>query len=36
MCRGKQDDNLYVWMQRYDSEAQREVLYEAVYEGDYW
>jgi len=32
----EQDDSLYVWMQRFDSEAQREALYEAVYESDYW
>ena len=32
MYRGEQDDSLYVWMRRFDSEAQRE----AVYESDYW
>jgi hypothetical protein len=36
MYRGEQDDSLYVWMRRFDSEAQREALYEAVYESDYW
>jgi len=36
MYRGEQDDSLYVWMQRFDSEAQREVFYEAVYESDDW
>ena len=36
MYRGEQDDSLYVWMRRFDSEAQREELYEAVYESDYW
>jgi len=32
----EQDDSLYVWMQRFDSGAQREVFYEAVYESDDW
>jgi len=32
----EQDDSLYVWMKRFDSEAQREVFYEAVYESDDW
>ena len=32
----EQDDSLYAWMQRFDSEAQREVFYEAVYESDDW
>ena len=36
MYRGEQDDSLYVWMRRFDSEAQQEALYEAVYESDYW
>ena len=36
MYRSEQDDSLYVGMQRFDSEAQREVFYEAVYESDDW
>lgn len=32
----EQDDSLYVWMQRFDSEAQRDVFYEAVCESDDW
>jgi len=32
----EQDDSLYVWMQWFDSEAQREVFYEAVYESGVW
>ena len=36
MYRSEQDDSLYVWMQRFDSGAQREVFYEAVYESDDW
>ena len=30
--RGEEDDSVYVWMRRFDSEAQREALYAAVYE----
>jgi len=33
---GQEDDTLYVWMRRFDSEAQREQLYKAVYETDTW
>jgi hypothetical protein len=34
--RGETDDSCYVWMRRFESEAQREALYKAVYESDYW
>ena len=34
--RGEEDDSVYVWMRRFDSEEQREALYEAVYESDFW
>lgn len=34
--RGEQDDTVYVWLRRFESEAQREALYKAVYESDYW
>ena len=34
--RGEEDDTVYVWMRRFDSEAQRKALYEAVYESDFW
>ena len=34
--RGETDDTCYVWIRRFDSEAQREALYKAVYETDYW
>ena len=34
--RGETDDSVYVWMRRFESEAQREALYEAVYESDHW
>ncbi len=31
-----EDDKTYVWLRRFESEAQREELYKAVYETDYW
>ena len=34
--RGENDDTVYVWMRRFESEAEREALYAAVYESDYW
>jgi hypothetical protein len=34
--RGETDDSVYVWMRRFDSEAQREALYKAVYDTDHW
>ena len=34
--RGETDESAYVWIRRFDSEAQREALYKAVYETDYW
>ena len=34
--RGEEDDTVYVWMRRFESEAERERLYEAVYQSDYW
>jgi len=34
--RGEEDDSVYVWLRRFDSEAQRKALYEAVYESDFW
>ena len=33
---GQEEDDLYVWIRRFESEAERERLYEAVYESDYW
>ena len=33
---GEEDDTSYVWMRRFASEAERERLYKAVYESDYW
>ena len=31
-----QDENLYVWIRRFESEEDRERLYEAVYQSDEW
>ena len=33
---GEEEDDLYIWMRRFDDEAQREQLYEAVYGSDEW
>ena len=33
---GEQDESVYVWIRRFDSEAERVRLYEAVYQSDYW
>ena len=34
--RGETDESVYVWLRRFESEAQREALYKAVYDTDYW
>ncbi len=33
---GEAADDLYVWIRRFDSEAERARLYQAVYESDTW
>lgn len=33
---GEEDKDLYVWMRRFESEEERERLYEAVYQSDRW
>lgn len=33
---GEEEDDLYVWIRRFESEAQRERLYAAVYEDERW
>jgi hypothetical protein len=33
---GQEEEDLYVWIRRFESEQQREALYERVYESDYW
>ena len=34
--KGEADQSVYVWMRRFESEAQKEALYKAVYESDHW
>lgn len=34
--RGEEDDSVYVFLRRFESEADRERLYQAVYESDHW
>ncbi len=33
---GEEEDDLYVWIRRFESEAHRERLYKDVYESDHW
>ena len=33
---GEQEEDLYVWIRRFESEQERERLYEAVYQSDEW
>lgn len=33
---GQEEDDLYVWIRRFESEEERKRLYEAVYESDHW
>ena len=33
---GAKEDDLYIWIRRFDSEEQREALYDAVYQSDEW
>ncbi len=33
---GEDDDSVYVWIRRFEDEAERERLYKAVYESDHW
>ncbi len=34
--RGETDESVYIWLRRFESEAQREALYKAVYETEHW
>ncbi|MGH7089211.1 MAG: hypothetical protein ACREFQ_09945, partial [Stellaceae bacterium] len=34
--RGETDPSVYVWLRRFESEAERETLYQAVYDSDHW
>ena len=33
---GQEEDDLYIWMRRFDSEEQCQRLYDAVYQSDEW
>ena len=33
---GQEEDDLYTWIRRFESEAERERLYKTVYESDTW
>jgi hypothetical protein len=33
---GEDDPSVYVWLRRFESEAERKRLYDAVYQSDYW
>ncbi|MEZ5236457.1 MAG: NIPSNAP family protein [Acidimicrobiia bacterium] len=33
---GEEDDNLFVWIRRFDDEDHRRRLYEDVYQSDHW
>lgn len=33
---GEADESVYVWLRRFVDEAERERLYEAVYQSDHW
>ncbi|MGD1923258.1 MAG: NIPSNAP family protein [Paracoccaceae bacterium] len=34
--RGEGDDSVYIWIRRFENEAERERLYEAVYQSEHW
>ena len=34
--RGETDASCYIWLRRFNSEAEREAQYKAVYETDHW
>lgn len=34
--RGEEDPTVWVWLRRFESEAERERLYKEVYESDHW
>ncbi len=33
---GETDPSVYIWLRRFESEEQREALYKAVYELEFW
>jgi len=32
----QEEDDLYVWIRRFENEAERKRLYKEIYESDYW
>ncbi len=34
--RGEEDESVYIWLRRFESEGEREAQYEAVYQSDFW
>ena len=34
--RGETDDSVYVWIRRFESEAEKARLYKDIYESDFW
>ncbi|PPR10587.1 MAG: hypothetical protein CFH41_01575 [Alphaproteobacteria bacterium MarineAlpha11_Bin1] len=34
--RGEDDDSVYIWIRRFENEAERERLYTEIYDSDYW
>jgi hypothetical protein len=33
---GEEDESVYVWIRRFESEPERKRLYDLVYQSDYW
>ena len=33
---GQEEDDLYIWIRRFEDDAEKERLYEAVYESNQW
>src|SRR5688572_19075217 len=33
---GEEDESVYVWIRRFESEQERKRLYDLVYQSDYW
>ena len=33
---GQEEEDLYIWIRRFENESERERLYESVYESDTW
>ncbi len=34
--KGEEDDSVYFWIRRFESESDRERLYDDVYQSDFW